>query len=143
MSKVINILYNAIKTPDGTTLVSEHIHDYKTHVDKVTGEVYMVDGGNAYLRRNNTKIHAEDLSVTTESSFQDQRSVPFWKTYGKSGKEAPRKISLKSMEDNHLYAIIETQHHIKGTYVEELINREISYRKSLRNDPASLVAANP
>lgn len=131
MSKAIHILYNAIKTPDGTVLVSEHIHDYKTHVDKVTGEVYMVDGGSAYLRRNNTKVHPEDLSITTEFPFEVQRSVPFWKTYGKSGTETPKKISLKSMEDGHLYAIIETQQHIKGTFVEDLIKQEISYRKDL------------
>lgn len=45
------ILVNQIRTPDGTLLISHHRHDYRTYVDK-NGLEYMVDGGEAYLRRN-------------------------------------------------------------------------------------------
>ena len=43
------LLLNRMKTPDGTILTSEHVHDYKQHLDK-NGDTYMLDGGTEYQR---------------------------------------------------------------------------------------------
>jgi hypothetical protein len=64
------IVYNAIETPDGTLLVSEHIHDFKTYKDR-NGLTYMVDGGKAYQRRN---VHENapyiERSLYSNDSFE-------------------------------------------------------------------------
>lgn len=49
-TEVQQIVVNQIMTPDGTIIQSRHRHDYVTHLDK-NGLEYMVDGGEAYLRR--------------------------------------------------------------------------------------------
>lgn len=124
------IIRNAILTPDGTYLRSYHVHDYKTHVDKVTGEVYMVDGGNEYLRRSVNDVPAEDLTVYLDDNFEVVRMAFVWKSYGKNLEHAPNGIyvALCDMEDDHIEAILTTQTHIRGTFVEKLFKDELKYR---------------
>ena len=50
------LLANVMRTPDGTVLQSNHVHDYVEHTD-ANGKLYMVDGGVQYIRRT---WHDED-----------------------------------------------------------------------------------
>lgn len=128
------IIRNAILTPDGTYLRSYHRHDYKSHFDETTGETYVVDGGNDYLRRSLNIVPAEELSVYLSDSFEDKVRYAFvWKSYGKNF-EHPEGIyiALCDMTDDHINNILRTQHHILGTYVEYLFKKEMVYRKSKR-----------
>ena len=129
MSKEI-IIRNAILTLDGTYLRSYHVHDYVEHVDTITGETYIVDGGSHYLRRSINIVPAEDLTVYSDDGFEVVRMAFVWKSYGKNGEYLPHGIyiALCDMEDDHVHAILETQHHVKGTYVEELLKEELVYR---------------
>ena len=34
---MVRLIRNALQTPDGTVLESYHRHDYKTHLDGITG----------------------------------------------------------------------------------------------------------
>lgn len=126
------IIYNAIKTPDSTVLECKHPHDYQTHIDAVSGEVYMNDGLGYYARRSVNKVPYEDLSVTTEDAFEKQRECFTWGTRGKTGTEELRRVALKEMETEHIKAILNTQKHIKGTYVEDLLKKELNFRKLAR-----------
>lgn len=102
----MNIVYNAIKTPDGTILESTHRHDYRTYLDK-NGYTYMVDGGVAYLRRNIVKeAPATDLSVYLEDGHEKVREFAKWGTYGKTGNEPFRRVALKDMESDHIRAVL-------------------------------------
>ena len=66
------IIQNAIQTPDGTILKSIHVHDYQEHTDKVSGNLYMTDGGTEYIRRT---IHDDqvDLDVTDDMMHMEVR----------------------------------------------------------------------
>jgi hypothetical protein len=125
------IICNAIITPDGTYLRSYHRHDYKEHLDKLTGEVFIVDGGTDYLRRSINTTPATSMDVYLSDPFKAIREAFVWKSYGKNGEHIPHGIyiSLQDMTDEHLNAILDTQYHIKGTYVEDLIKQELAYRK--------------
>lgn len=133
MNEKHQLLRNAIETPDGTILESNHTHDYKTHRDEITHEIYMVDGGLSYLRRSVNKVPAKELSVSTAEPFHVQREVFKWGTYGKDGKGPKKYVSLKDLELSHIRAILETQHHIVGSYVEDLFLKELQYR-GMEND---------
>lgn len=128
MSNTTQIIYNAIECPDGTILESHGRHDYNMHLDTKTGEVYMVDGGKDYLRRSVNKVQAKELSVYTVHKFELQREVFSWGSYGKDGKQEKHWIKLKDMELQHIMAILETQKHIYGTYVEDLFLKELEWR---------------
>jgi hypothetical protein len=125
------IIRNAIKTPDGTILESRHRHDYKAHIDRVTTERYAVDGGLDYFRGSINKVKPEYLHVTTEDHFEVQREAFTWGSYGKDGDEPKHYIKLKDMQTEHILAILDTQYHIWGTYVEKLFKQEIALRGNL------------
>jgi len=96
------LIYNAIKTPDGTVLQSIHVHDYKQYVDKISLHTYMVDGGLAYYSRNLLNDQ-EELSFYEDTPFKEIRQKLHRGTYGKSGKDPLSYIRLKDMTIGHLY----------------------------------------
>lgn len=98
------IIYNAIRTPDGTTISSRHRHDYVTHED-ANGKTYMVDGGLDYLRRSAYDDQVE-LSLTIDDDHERVREVLAWGTYGKNGDEPYRQVLIKDMTSNHLQAVL-------------------------------------
>jgi len=123
------IIYNAIRTPDGTVLYSRNRHDYVEHFDTISGEWYVNDGGNDYLRRSVNIVPATELSVTMDDPHSVKRQIFNWKTYGKDGEFPEGKfILLSDMEDDHIRAILDTQPHIRGTYIEQLFADELDWR---------------
>lgn len=123
------IIYNAIRTPDGTVLHSRHRHDYVEHIDTVSEELYVNDGGNDYQRRSVNAVAATELSITMDDPHSVKRQIFTWKTYGKDGEFPEGKIiHLCNMETDHIRAILDTQHHIHGTYVEQLFADELEWR---------------
>ena len=130
------IIRNAIFTPDGTYLRSYHRHDYKSHLDEFSGEVYIVDGGNDYLRRSVNVVPAEELNVYLSDNFEIVRCAFVWKSYGISGEHLPDGIyiSLRDMTTPHINAILCTQHHIVGNYAHDLMIKELAYRREKLNE---------
>lgn len=126
-----NIIRNAVMTPDGTYLRSYHRHDYRMHIDTYSKERYFVDGGNSYIRRSQNIVPPEDLTVTTDDDFDTKIRYAFvWKSYGIKGEHLPDGvyIALCDMEEDHIRSILNTQKHVKGTYMEELFKKELEYR---------------
>lgn len=122
------LIYNAIRTPDGTLLESLNRHDYKTHVD-ANGETYMVDGGLDYLRRSVNIVPATELSVYYGEDHAKAREVISWGTYGKDGLQPYRRIKLKDMEADHIEACIQTQH--MSPIYRKAFEVELKFRKEV------------
>ena len=119
---------NAITTPDGTQLRSFHRHDCKTHVDEVSGEVYMVDGGSAYLRRNkNEHPYIENSKKLSDvDDFQELRELIHWGSYGKHGKSKLKWVVLSEMSNDHIKAILNSNQQVIW---EDEFKQELEFRK--------------
>ena len=115
-----NLIYNAIRTPDGTVLESTHRWDYRTYTD-ANGFTYMVDGGLEYARRN--KGNYEELSVFHGDPHDKVREVFTWGTYGPKGDQELRRVLLKDMDTDHIEAIIKD-----GYLVSPLMENELTWR---------------
>lgn len=121
------LIYNAIKTPDGTVLVSRHTHDYVTHYDTIAKETYMLDGGLDYRRMSVNALAATDMSVYLEDGIEAFRNLVGWGTRGKKGDEPLRYITLAGMETSHIQAVLDTQDHISKAY-RKAFEMELEYR---------------
>lgn len=126
------ILLNRIQTPDGTVLTSRHVHDYVTYVD-ANGEEYMVDGGLDYLRRNLNHIPAKELSVYDDGTHETRRNTLQWGTYGFTGKDPLRFVSISDMNTDHIKAVLKNVPNISPIY-KSTLKKELKYRlNSLEN----------
>lgn len=124
-NKQEQIVYNAIRTPDGTLLVSRHRHDYLTYKDQ-NGLTYMVDGGFAYLRRNHHPEgpHAEELSVFIGDGFDKVRESFEWGAQRETGLTY---IKLCDLETDHIKAILASQSlsdWMYGVFCMEIAHRQ-------------------
>lgn len=112
----------------GDIIESKHVHDYVTCS---CGSV-SADGGKDYLKRTGFSEDYLDLSeVTSENEedwFEKVRETFTWSSRGKLGNEPLHQILLKDLTDEHLKSVIDTQWHIKGSYVEEYMKKELEYR---------------
>lgn len=121
------ILYNAIMTPDGTILQSKSLHDFVSHEDEVSGEIYFADGGLVYLKRSVNKVPAVELSLTTDDPHDVVRQRFSWGTYGVDGKQQKKYVKLKDLTDKHISNILRTQQQLPD-FVQDLFRIELVYR---------------
>lgn len=123
------LVFNAIKTPDGTLVISRHRHDFVTHQDK-NGFRYSVDGGLEYLRRSwpDQAPEYQEASVYIEDGIEKIREVIEWGTNGVDGKEPFRLIKLKDMDTSHIQACLDTQMNMHPHF-REAFCMELQYRK--------------
>lgn len=97
-----NLIYNAIKTPDGTVIESKTVHDYVSHVDN-NGKTYFIDGGISYSRRSMNGDEV-DLCLWDDQPHDVQREYLKWGTYGEGW--LVKRIAVKDMETGHIKAVL-------------------------------------
>ncbi|PSU43454.1 hypothetical protein C9J12_28145 [Photobacterium frigidiphilum] len=122
-----NIVFNSIKTPDGTVLISRHQHDYVIYLD-ANGETYMVDGGTGYLKRNVNSEPFEELSIYSDAPHDEIRQGFYWGTRGKDGNQPVEFKPLKTLDTDHIEAIIQTQTN-QPSWRIEIFKAELAFRK--------------
>lgn len=122
------LIRQAIQTPDGTILESRHRHDFRTHVDSITKERYIVDGGLDYRRGTLDEVDCKDLCIYLEDGIELVRKTFTWGTYGKNGDEPYRQVKLCNMSDEHIQACLETQFTMHP-HCREAFLMEQEYRK--------------
>ena len=123
------LLVSAIITPDGTRLESTHRHDYQTHVD-ANGEEYMIDGGHNYIKMSINNERATDAFVYTNDKHEVIREAFTWGTYGKNGDQPLEMKLLKSLDTEHIEAILRTQTQLKS-HITKVFEDELDYRNKL------------
>ena len=121
------VIYSAIRTPDGTLLESLHRHDYKSHKDTLTGNTYGIDGGNDYFRFIGDVYDCEVITHYSDEPQEVVRQYVRWGTYGKNGDQPLYWIKMCDMTNDHIEAIIDDG--IGGKTIRELFNNELIYRE--------------
>ena len=110
------LVYNAIRTPDGTILESTHRHGYQQYIDK-NGKIYMIDGGLDYIRRSNNGDEVI-LAKFEDQPHEEIREYAFRAGYGKPGEKdygTYRITRIADMDNDYLDNAIE---YVKNTIVE-------------------------
>ena len=116
-------------TPDGVILTSRHRHDYQSHKDTKSNEIYINDGGIDYIKRSINKIPYTDLSLYSTDSFEKLRGGMEWGTFGKDGDEELKYKSISNMSSNHIKAILLNCK--VADYMKELFEKELIHRNEL------------
>ena len=98
------MIFNAIRTPDGTVIRSKYTHDYVSHVDK-NGKTYFVDGGLQYQRRS---AHGDevDMCLYSDQPHDVKRRALEWGTNGKDVGSPLKYVAIADMSDEHIQAVL-------------------------------------
>ena len=122
----MQLIRNAIQTPDGTILESKHRHDYRSYTD-ANGKTYMIDGGLDYVR---TTVHADQISLALydDAPHEVQAQHLTWGTYGIRGDQPRRDICIADMETAHLEAVL------RECYPNELLKNCMTKELETRNE---------
>jgi len=123
------IILNQIQTPDGTILISHSVHDYKEYKDSISKEVYMVDGGNEYLRRNKCKTPYKEMTIYSDDDFKIVRENLYRGSFDGYGNRLW--IKMSEMSDDHIMNCI--KYNIKLGFTEfcfanQMYKKEFEYR---------------
>lgn len=120
-----NLIRNSIQTPDGTVLISRHVHNYVTHVD-ANGKEYMLDGGLDYCRRS---AHGDevDLCIYDDEPHDVQRSVIEWGTYGPDGDQPLTRVKVADMDTSHIKAVLGMERR-PSPYIYNCMVKELEVR---------------
>lgn len=121
------LILNRIRTPDRTVLTSKNQHDFRSHRDTITGELYFTDGGSLYIRRSVNEIPYEDISIYSDDDFEIIRENITWGSRGKNGDEELHYKSISNMSTNHINAVL--LHCSMSEYMKEIFEKELEFRK--------------
>lgn len=107
-------------------ITSKHRHDY---VSCNCGNLH-IDGGIDYAKRSFITADYTDMSVfADEDDIAVIREYLTWNSYGVNGDEPCETRTIAQLDTDHIEAILRTQFHIKGTFMEKVFTMELEYRK--------------
>ena len=121
----MQLIRNAIQTPDGTILESVSRHDYKAYTD-ANGKEYMVDGGLDYVRRS---AHGDeiDLCVYNNEPHEVQRNILKWGSYGINGDQPLTFKTIARMDCDHIRNVLEHCRNVTPV-IKHCMIQELEYR---------------
>lgn len=126
------LLVSQIRTPDGTVLRSNHVHDYVTHID-ANGETYMLDGGTEYQKVSVNTISYENISIYEDSPYEEIRKYYCRGGRGKNGNQPLKWVPLCEMSNSWLENCIKYNKKIRlDNHISTcLYNKELDYRNKI------------
>lgn len=120
------LIASRIQTPDGTILWSRFGHDYVSYVDE-NGELYMLDGGNDYVRTTVNNEPAKNISIYDDVNWDIQRQYRLRGTFDRDGNRVW--VPLCKLSNDHLEAILEYNKENCKPLSNIEIMAEIEYRE--------------
>lgn len=126
------LIYNAVKTPDGTVLHSKHNRDFVIHKDK-NGKEYGIDGGNSYRRLIGDHQDCEDLSIYDDGKHETRRKYFCWgKNFDKDMNRLPKTewITIENMTTDHIQAIVDGGWVDNNPYYSSIFKEELKFREN-------------
>lgn len=120
---------NALRTPDGTLLISRFRHDYVYYQDKVSRRTYMVDGGLDYCRRSAHGDEVDESVFVGIDPHEVVRQVVEWGTRGPDGDQPLTFVRLVDMDTPHIEAVLRECHPYPG--IRAAMEQELVYRERL------------
>lgn len=105
-------------------ITSRHTHDYVTcKCGNITN-----DGGTSYFHRGwKDGATYTDMSLYTDSNFEEIRETLTWGSRGKDGKQELQFLTLSKMENNHIEILLTLEY--VGSMYKEMLRKELEYRK--------------
>jgi len=130
MEEYRQLVSNKYKTPDGTVLTSNHIHDYVSYTDR-NGHTYSLDGGLSYRKIGFSSPNTDGFVFVGCHLDEDFEKVRMHFSWGviNSNRDGHNYVRLALLSNEHIYNIIKDAH--GDVWVLELMAKEIQYRCSL------------
>ena len=122
----MNLIANALRTPDGTVLESKSRHDYKEYID-ANGKTYVIDGGLDYHRRS-ANGDEENMCMYDDEPHETQVQVLTWGTYGINGDQPLQYKTIAEMDTAHIEAVLQTVKHIRPM-IKTIMQNELKFRQ--------------
>lgn len=126
------LLINKIICPDGTELVSNHTHDFVSHVQE-DGREYFIDGGLEYQRVGSADNEYVDCTCYVGDPHDKIREHFTWKSYLDADGcilDPPIVRKLKDISDKHLDVLIEFTKEDYPEFINNLFIEERRYRNT-------------
>ena len=124
---MVRLIAQRIRTPDSTILQTFRLHDYKSHVDVLTGENYVLDGGTTTLYINTNIVPPEDLNVYDTDHFALQRDAFCWGTRGPEIRDPLIWKSLRNLDTAYIQNMLNTRTDLED-WVRSLFTQELAFR---------------
>jgi hypothetical protein len=100
----VNLIRNALKTPDGTTVESLHRYDFQSYKD-ANGRTYSTGGGLTNCIRNGLK-DVVDLNLYDNEPHSVQREVIRWGTSELGGDKALTWVPIRDMDSCQIERVL-------------------------------------
>ena len=120
------LIAQRIRTPDSTILQTFRLHDYKSHVDVITGENYVIDGGLDTLYTHTNIVPPEDLNVYDTDHFALQRDAFCWGIRGTEFNAPLIWRSLRNLDTEYVQLVL-SQSNLED-WVRSLFTQELAFR---------------
>tara|TARA_R110000822_G_scaffold13977_4_gene49274 strand:- start:103 stop:492 length:390 start_codon:yes stop_codon:yes gene_type:complete len=101
----MNLIRNALKTPDGTIIESLHRYDFQSHKD-ANGRTYSTDGGLTHCVRAGPP-DIVDMNLYDNEPHSVQREVLRWGTVEFNGDKALTWVQIGNMDSCQIERVLE------------------------------------
>lgn len=126
------IVYNAIRCPDGVVIESRHRWDFVKHTQE-DGRYYAVDGGLSYCKRVSSDDDYVELLLTLDDKHETIREYFNWKSLRDENFKPLKKpiiTKLKDLDTKHIENILKDL--ANWPAIREVLKNELKYRDKVR-----------